>query len=647
MKFNKLIRHKFSLLALLASSSFAHADTEVNTDITTNTTWSKANSPYVLQDFIFVRNDATLTIEAGVTIYGEEGKTIQGQGVAPTLIVTNGSKINALGTADEPIVFTSILAKTQTLSQNDKGLWGGLILLGNAPINGEAIDGNAETTSQIEGLPNTYIISGKGSILDSYKTYGGNEKDDNSGTLKYVSIRHGGSLLGEGNEINGLTCGGVGNGTTLEYIEIYANADDGIEMFGGSVNGKYLSIAYCNDDGLDFDHGYNGLLQYVSIIQHGNGNSNCAIEWDGAAKNDRGNTSTGAPEYSQPTIINLTAIGSGSSSDSSKSKGMDIRDNGGGYVLNSIFTEFPNGILKVEKTSSSKGTQGTTNPSSYGSQALLEDNILGFFGNIFYPGDEADGNYTNTQDGVVYDSTGSGENTAAEVKAVVFAAANYNDADVSPALLNANLENGPIMPFPSSSSPALDGAVDISDYQQDGFFDIVGYQGAFASDAPEDNWLAGWTAISNPFNVASGSSSPSSSIKLKGISTNATVKDDALMVAGVQVTGGTKKVVFQVQATGTYPASDGYLADPILYITNAAGTVVATVDNWQDGPNAGYDAALYSPTYLTDLTNSAYAMTAATECAIILNLPEGSYTALVGGNGETSGKAVVAAFDFE
>ena len=470
MKLNRLIRHKLTALAILASSSFVNADTNVNADIIESTTWSKANSPYVLKDFIFVRNDATLTIEAGVTIYGEEGNP--DEGVAPTLIITNGSKINAVGTADEPIVFTSILAKTQTLSQNDKGLWGGLILLGNAPINGEAIDGNAETTSQIEGIPNAYMIAGKDSIKPQYITYGGNEKDDNSGTLKYVSIRHGGSLLGTDNEINGLTCGGVGNGTTLEYIEVYANADDGIEMFGGSVNAKYLSIAYCNDDALDFDHGYNGLLQYVSIIQHGNGNSNCAIEWDGAAGDDFGNTTTGALPYSQPTIMNLTAIGSGSSSDSSKSKGMDIRDNAGGYVFNSIFTEFPNGILKVEKTKSSKGSNdGSSNPSSSGSQYLLEQNILGFYGNIFYQGDEA---AENSEDAVVADSEKSGEskddqgnvtfagNTAAEVKAIVFASNTGNDADVSPALLNAILEKGPNKHFPSSSSPALQGSVEIT-----------------------------------------------------------------------------------------------------------------------------------------------------------------------------------------
>jgi hypothetical protein len=265
--------------------------------------------------------------------------------------------------------------------------------------------------------------------------------------------------------------------------------------------------------------------------------------------------------------MNLTAIGSGSSSDSSKSKGMDIRNNGGGYVLNSIFTEFPNGILKVEKTKSSKGSNdGSANPTSSGSQYLLEQNILGFFGNIFYQGDEAD----NNEDAVVADSEKSGKskdesgnvtfagNTAAEVKLIVFASKTGNDADVSPALLNANLENGPIMPFPSSSSPALKGAVDISSYQQDGFFDVVAYQGAFASDAPADNWLAGWTAVSNPFNVATGSSSSSSSSSTSstvfyGISSRAYV-DDAPMVGSIIIKGTEPKKVM-VRAKGPSMAS--------------------------------------------------------------------------------------------
>ena len=142
--------------------------------------------------------------------------------------------------------------------------------------------------------------------------------------------------------------------------------------------------------------------------------------------------------------------------------------------------------------------------------------------------------------------------------------------------------------------------------------------------------------------------STTNAAKLKGISTNATVTPSALMVAGVTITGGTKKVVFQVQATGTYAATDGYLQDPVLYIVNGLGAVVATVDNWQNGPDAGYDATLYSTSYLTELQNSAYAMAGANEAAIIMNLPEGSYTALVGSkSGAETAKAVVAAFDFE
>ena len=165
------------------------------------------------------------------------------------------------------------------------------------------------------------------------------------------------------------------------------------------------------------------------------------------------------------------------------------------------------------------------------------------------------------------------------------------------------------------------------------------------SDLPPDDDEG--TADSDPTNPDLPGTEPVTAT-LKGISTNAMVTPDALMVAGVTITGGTKKVVFQVQATGTYAATDGYLQDPVLYIVNAVGAVIATVDNWQNGPDAGYDASLYSPSYLTELQNSAYAMSGANEAAIIMNLPEGSYTALVGSkSGTETAKAVVAAFDFE
>lgn len=117
-----------------------------------------------------------------------------------------------------------------------------------------------------------------------------------------------------------------------------------------------------------------------------------------------------------------------------------------------------------------------------------------------------------------------------------------------------------------------------------------------------------------------------------------------MMVAGIQVKGGTKKVVFQVQANGTYP-NQGYVTDPILTVTNSSGTVIAIVDDWASGPTS-FDATYYQSSYLTELTSSSYAMTGSKEAAIVMNLPAGSYTALVGSNGE-SAKAVVAAFAFE
>ncbi|MDC1004380.1 hypothetical protein OAQ34_02030 [Opitutales bacterium] len=136
----------------------------------------------------------------------------------------------------------------------------------------------------------------------------------------------------------------------------------------------------------------------------------------------------------------------------------------------------------------------------------------------------------------------------------------------------------------------------------------------------------------------------SSSIRLYGISTSATVTPTDMMVAGIDVKGGTKKVVFQVQANGTYPNA-GYVTNPILYVTNSAGTVIATVDDWASGPTS-FDSTYYQASFLSELTSSIFAMKGSKEAAIVMNLPEGTYTALVGSNGQTA-KAVVAAFEFD
>ena len=240
----------YVLSAILSLPINLFANTiDVTADISTNTTWVSSNQ-YILKDYIFVTPGASLTIEAGTIIKADQASGDS----APCLIVTQGAQIYAIGTKDNPIVFTSVSDNGTNLSKDSKGLWGGLIILGNAPINSNGSNAdNAPLTNAVEGVPTTSGISGR-SIPSSYSQFGGTDSNDNSGTLQYVSIRHGGAEIGAGNEINGLTLGGVGNGTTMDHIEIFASKDDGIEFFGGSVNAKYLTDEYAGKHSYDNSH---------------------------------------------------------------------------------------------------------------------------------------------------------------------------------------------------------------------------------------------------------------------------------------------------------------------------------------------------------------------------------------------------------
>lgn len=241
----------------------------VDSDITTDTTWS-ADNIYNLDGRVFVTAGATLTIEPGVIIKANAGSGVN----ASVLVVTRGSKIEAVGTAADPIIFTSTSDNIKygekagtNLTENDRGLWGGLIVLGNARA---SFDGDAQS-AQIEGLP-TDTDGDKG-------LYGGTNDADDSGSLVYVSIRHGGALIGEGNEINGLTLGAVGSGTTIDNIEVVGNVDDGIEFFGGSVNATNLFVWAVGDDGLDIDQAYSGTIDNAMVVQ--GAISDHALEIDG------------------------------------------------------------------------------------------------------------------------------------------------------------------------------------------------------------------------------------------------------------------------------------------------------------------------------------------------------------------------------
>ena len=235
--------------------------------ITANETWTN-DKIYELAGKVVVNDGVTLTIEAGTIVKGREGSGT----LASALVVAQGGKLNACATATQPIIFTSVLDNIQpgelsgtNLTEADQGLWGGLIVLGRAPIS--AADG--DDLSQIEGIP----------VTDAFGAFGGDDAADNSGSLCYISIRHGGALIGAGNEINGLTLGGVGTGTTINNIEVVSNLDDGVEFFGGTVNASNILIAFQGDDGVDIDMNYSGTVDNF-VVMNGS-NSDEALEIDG------------------------------------------------------------------------------------------------------------------------------------------------------------------------------------------------------------------------------------------------------------------------------------------------------------------------------------------------------------------------------
>jgi hypothetical protein len=237
-------------------------EVKVNSNITENTKWT-SDKVYILGGRITVVDGVTLTIDPGTIIKGEAGT----QANATALLVARGGKLMAEGNADAPIIFTSVADEilpediaagnfgSPNLEPDINGLWGGVIVLGKASISASNESGDVNEI-QIEGIPTS----------DQNGLYGGNAPDDNSGVLKYISIRHGGANIGAGNEINGLSLGGVGTATVVENIEVVANQDDGIEWFGGTVNVKNVVVWNVGDDGIDTDQSWNGTLDNFIVV---------------------------------------------------------------------------------------------------------------------------------------------------------------------------------------------------------------------------------------------------------------------------------------------------------------------------------------------------------------------------------------------
>lgn len=444
----KLLLFTFLLIAF-ASWQVASAQIEVIDDGsgTGTTTWT-SNNVYLLNGFVFVNNGQTLTIEPGTVIKGKPGTGAN----ASALIVARGGKIMAEGTAENPIIFTfegDPLDGSVPYSTNSQ--WGGLIVLGAAQLN--SVPGE----SAIEGLPTS----------EPRGLYGGSNDDDNSGMIKFVSIRHGGTDIGAGNEINGLTLGGVGRNTVIDYVEVFSNADDGIEFFGGVAEVKHALVAFNGDDGFDYDEGFHGKGQYWVLVQDSENEVG-----DRGGEHDGGTDPEDGTPYAKPVIYNATYIGRGVEAGK---RALTFRDNAGGFYHNSIFVNWGRGV-DIEKLASGQD-----------SYARFDAGDLALEGNVFWDVTSAGASATAEDLFKISFADGVSDNGESAAFEATFAA----DGNT---VGNPGLDYASVIP--GSSSVQLvpnQGPVWGATPATDEWFDNVTYKGAFEPNT--DAWIMGWTAM--------------------------------------------------------------------------------------------------------------------------------------------------------
>jgi len=387
-----------------------------------------ADKKWVLQGGVFVGDDTdptraptTLTIEPGTTVFGDTS-------ALSFLLVTRGSRLLAAGTAERPIVFTS----ANDPGSRSRGDWGGVILNGQATVNGCAGD---PCTLQGE--------AGTG-------TYGGGNDDDDSGVLEFVRIEFPGKLIDAENELNGLALQGVGRGTTLENIQVHLAADDCIEFFGGTVDAKRIVCTGAGDDNVDWTFGWRGRAQFVVVQQHADAGER-GIEAD---NNEDNHTLT---PTSSPTLSNLTLIGGG---DPSGDVGIKLRRGTEAHIMNSVVAGWKKACLDLDD-------QATFDHATAG-DIVIENSVFAC-DTLAIVKDGTDGTPADPIDVATFLRDAAGNEVATDV-----------------GLVDAFNVLAPKF-APTSSSPANS----LPTLPSDSFFEAVSFKGAVG----ENDWTAGWTAF--------------------------------------------------------------------------------------------------------------------------------------------------------
>jgi hypothetical protein len=500
------------VIGLAIANTAQAAIVDVSADISTSTTWTSDNT-YRLKQQIYVLPGATLTIEAGTLIQS----LVADQG---SLAVCRGAQIYANGTKCNPIIFTS---SNDTLTAWHEGCneWGNLTVMGDALISashyaGLPVGSNTKTPTglnekQMEGLTDV-----------TKSMYGGDNDNDNSGSISYVSLRYGGKVVGLANELNGLSLGGIGRETDIHHVEIMNNVDDGIEIWGGTVNLSFLNIWNIGDDSLDIDEGYRGKIQYGLIVQgystnasQGSGVGDNCVEIDGAELQD-------AQPVTTTSIYNFTIVGQPIDGDHATA----WRDNARVQYRNCIMMELGEKLVSwddedgdgalgydgvtgaTSRTTSADGTlswQGTwTTPYTYSTTVAMPNAgswTAGAFNDpsMMYTA-QTSGNLAEISDCVFYNNLHASAYTEYNTVSGYAGANNVNNvtAAVSPiqsitrgALVVRGGKN--MVPVTHINPCAANNAVSsIATAPNDGFFVPAPFRGGFSST---HNWLECWTAV--------------------------------------------------------------------------------------------------------------------------------------------------------
>lgn len=379
-----------------------------------------ADTFWVLRGAVFIQEPARLIIDPGTFVIGETA-------TRGTLVIERGAQIIADGTAEQPIVMTS----DQPVGFRGRGDWGGLVLNGRAPVN----------------LPGGVGI-GEGQT----GVYGGDDPNDNSGILRYVRVEYAGIEFSPDNEMNGIAFQAVGNRTIVENIQVHMNKDDGVEMFGGTVDMKRLVLTNIGDDSVDWTFGWKGRMQFVVVQQRGD-DTDQGIEAD-----NNGNNNNLEPR-SEPTIFNATFIGDPTQDFGPESTNcMRLRVGTAGIIRNFICQGFKSQAIDVRDAAATL--------------LIAEGRLLTTHGILFQNGSGGNSHWGSSAQSTLMRNTVGGLVTVEDPALLApfnRTAPNWRPAPGSPALLR---------------TPATP--------PNDGFFEIANFIGALGPDEEQD-WTRGWT----------------------------------------------------------------------------------------------------------------------------------------------------------